>query len=374
MPTNPVRVTKLKQSLWLDNIQRRQLKNGELAAMIERGDIRGMTSNPSIFHAAITKSDDYTDALTALAKAGRSAEEIYEHLAVEDIQAAADLFRPLYDETSGEDGYVSLEVSPYLAYDTEKTIAEARRLWAWVNRPNLMIKIPATQPGLPAITETLANGINVNVTLIFSQTRYMEVMDAHLSGLEKRLQAGQPIKGIASVASFFISRIDSKIDKKLEDIMRQEGQTAAVAASLRGRLAIANAKLAYEKFKEVCQSERALKLKQHGARMQRPLWASTSTKNPAYPDTLYVDELIGPNTVNTVPPNTLEAFIDHGTVRQTLESNLPHASQAFEELRTVGILFQQITQELEDEGVKAFEDAFTALLQAIEAKRQAVLT
>lgn len=373
MNSNPIRVAKLKQSLWLDNIQRRQLKNGELAAMIERGDIRGMTSNPSIFHAAITKSDDYTATLSELANSGQSAEDIYEHLAVEDIQAAADLFRPLYDETEGEDGYVSLEVSPYLAYDTEKTIAEAKRLWDWVNRPNLMVKIPATPPGLPAITETLANGINVNVTLIFSQSRYMEVMDAHLSGLEKRLQAGHPINGIASVASFFVSRIDSKVDKKLEEIMRQEGPNAAVAASLRGRLAIANAKLAYEKFKEVCRSDRATALKAHGAQMQRPLWASTSTKNPAYPDTIYLDELIGPNTVNTVPPATLEAFIDHGTVRQTLESNLPRASQAFEELRTVGILFQQVTQELEEEGVKAFEDSFTALLKAIEEKRQTVL-
>lgn len=373
MNSNPIRVAKLKQSLWLDNIQRRQLKNGELAAMIERGDIRGMTSNPSIFHAAITKSTDYDDSLTALAKNGHSAEEIYEALAVEDIQAAADLFRPLYDETEGGDGFVSLEVSPYLAYDTEKTIAEAQRLWDTVNRPNLMVKIPATVPGLPAITESLANGLNINVTLIFSQSRYMEVMDAHLFGLEKRLQAGQSIGKIASVASFFVSRIDSKVDKKLEEIMRLEGPNAALAASLRGRLAIANAKLAYEKFKEVCRSERAMRLKEQGARMQRPLWASTSTKNPAYPDTLYVDELIGPNTVNTLPPNTLEAFIDHGTVRQTLESELPRASQAFEELRTVGILFQQVTKELEEEGVKAFADSFTALLKAIEEKRNQVV-
>jgi len=374
MTSNPVRAAKLKQSLWLDNIQRRQLKNGELAAMIERGDIRGMTSNPSIFHAAITKSDDYTEALTALAEQGCSAEEIYEHLAVEDIQAATDLFRPLYDETEGGDGYVSLEVSPYLAYDTEKTAAEAKRLWDLVNRPNLMVKIPATQPGLPAITQSIAEGININVTLIFSQVRYMEVMDAHLAGLEQRLQAGKPLEGVASVASFFVSRIDSKVDKNLEEIIRQEGPIAALAASLRGRLAIANAKLAYEKFKEVCASERAVTLKSRGAWMQRPLWASTSTKNPAYPDTLYVDELIGPDTVNTVPPNTLEAFIEHGKVRQTLESGLAEASQAFEELRTVGILFQQVTTELEEEGVKAFENAFTALLEAVEEKRKNILS
>ena len=373
MTSNPIRVTKLKQSLWLDNIQHRQLKNGELAAMIERGDIRGMTSNPSIFHAAITKSDDYTDELVSLAKQGYSAGEILETLVMADIQAAADLFRPLYDETEGEDGYVSIEVNPDLAYDTEKTTVEAKRLWEWAARPNVMVKIPATQAGLPAITQSLADGININVTLIFSQGRHMDVMDAHLTGLERRLKAGKSVEKIASVASFFVSRIDSKVDKKLEEIMRQEGRNAALAASLRGRVAIANAKLAYEKFKEVCASERAMALKQHGAWMQRPLWASTSTKNPAYPDTLYIDELIGPNTVNTVPPNALEAFKDHGTVRQTLESGLAEASQAFEELRTVGILFQQVTKELEEEGVKAFADAFTALLDSIEERRKSVV-
>jgi len=373
MVSNPIRLHKLMQSLWLDNIQRRQLINGELAEMIENGDIRGMTSNPSIFHAAITKSDDYDGAIRVLAEKGYTAEQIYESLAVEDIRAAADLFRAMYEESAGGDGYVSLEVSPYLAYDTEKTAAEARRLWELVDRPNLMVKIPATQAGLPAITESIAGGINVNVTLIFSQGRYMEVMDAHLSGLEKRLEAGDPLEGVASVASFFVSRIDSKVDKKLEAIIQQEGPNAAVAASLRGRLAIANAKLAYEKFLQVCASDRAMKLKSNGAWMQRPLWASTSTKNPNYPDTMYLDELIGPDTVNTVPPATLEAFKDHGTTRQTLESDLARASQAFEELRTVGILFQHITQELEEEGVKAFADSFTALLDAIEERRKSII-
>lgn len=374
MVSNPVRLHKLKQSLWLDNIQRRQLKNGELAAMIENGDIRGMTSNPSIFHAAITKSDDYDDAIRTLAGKGYSAGQIYESLAVEDIRAAADLFRSMYEESEGGDGYVSLEVSPYLAYDTEKTAAEAKRLWGLVERPNLMVKIPATQAGLPAITESIEDGINVNVTLIFSQGRYMEVMDAHLAGLEKRLEAGKPLVGVASVASFFVSRIDSKVDKKLEEIVRGEGPNAGLAASLRGRLAIANAKVAYEKFLQVCSGERAMRLKSEGAWMQRPLWASTSTKNPNYPDTMYVDELIGPDTVNTVPPNTLEAFKDHGIARQSLESDMARASQAFEELRTVGILFQQITQELEEEGVKAFADSFTALLDAIEERRQKIVT
>lgn len=367
---NPQRLLKLKQSLWYDNIQRSLLRSGEMAAMIARGDIRGVTSNPSIFHAAIAKTDEYTDAIRELAEKGYTAEQIYEALAVEDIREAADLFLPLFEETQGEDGFVSLEVNPHLAHDTEKTVAEARRLWKRVDRPNLMVKIPATEAGLPAITRTIAEGINVNVTLIFSQARYLEVMNAYLTGLEQRLQAAQPLEQVASVASFFVSRIDTKVDRMLEQVMRREGPNAGLAASLRGRIAIANAKLAYARFKQVCASERAQLLKLNKAKMQRPLWASTSTKNPNYPDTMYVDELIGPDTVNTVPPHTLEAFKDHGKVRQTLESRLEEASQAFEELRTVGILFQNVTQELELEGVKAFADSYTALLEAIEAQRQ----
>ncbi len=370
---NPKRLLQLGQSLWYDNIQRELLQNGELKAMIARGDIRGVTSNPSIFNNAIAKSQDYDEQLVALATAGHSKEEIYEALAVEDIRAAADLFRELYEESNRGDGYVSLEVSPYLAYDSEATVREAKRLWERVDRPNLMIKIPATREGLPAITAAIAQGLNINVTLIFSQERYVEVMDAYLSGLEQRLDAGRPLEHVASVASFFVSRIDTKVDALLEEVVRQRGSRTILAASLRGRLAVANAKLAYQRFKEVFGSQRFARLEAKGARLQRPLWASTSTKNPEYSDVKYVDELIGPNTVNTVPPHTLEAFKDHGTPSLTLESGLAEASQAFEELRAVGVSFDRVTDELEKEGVSAFSDAFSALLNTIEERRQQVL-
>jgi transaldolase len=370
---NPIHdLHKLGQSIWYDNIQRSLLTGGGMAQMVADGDIRGVTSNPSIFHNAIAKSSEYDDALVPLAKAGRSALEIYEALAIADIQSATDIFRGLYDETGGADGYVSLEVSPYLAHNTRGTCEEARRLWGAVSRPNLMIKIPATKAGLPAITETIAAGINVNVTLIFSQARYVEVMDAYLAGLERRMEAGKPVDRIASVASFFVSRIDSKVDKALDAIVAAGGRNSELAGSLRGRMAVANAKKAYQKHLEIFAKPRFQRLKAAGARTQRALWASTSTKNPAYRDVMYVEELIGPNTVNTVPPNTLEAFRDHGEARLTLASGLAEAGQAFEALRAVGISFSDVTQELEDEGVKAFADSFTALLDAVETRREAV--
>lgn len=351
------------QSIWYDNIERRLLKNGELAGMIERGEIQGLTSNPSIFNNAIAKSTDYDADLLPLAEAGKSNEEIFENLAVADIRAAADLLRPLYDKTNRGDGYASLEVSPNLAYDTESTVAAARRLWNWVDRPNLMIKIPATQEGLPAIRRTIAAGINVNVTLIFSIERYRAVMDAFLSGLEDRAAQGLPINGIASVASFFVSRIDTAVDDKLTALNTPR------AAALQGKTAIANAKLAYQAFKEVFGSERFAALQAHGAQYQRPLWASTGTKNKAYPDTLYVDELIGPTTVNTMPPATLAAFIDHGRAAATLEQDLAAANQVMAELAELGISLAEVTQSLEDAGVKAFADAFASLLAAIEQRR-----
>ncbi|MCS6995325.1 MAG: bifunctional transaldolase/phosoglucose isomerase [Anaerolineales bacterium] len=362
--TNPIsELTALGQSLWYDNIQRRLLENGELAAMIERGDIRGVTSNPTIFHNAIAKSNDYDLALTPLAMAGWSSEEIFWQLAVEDIRAACDLFLPLYEQTEGADGYVSLEVSPYLAHDTEGTIAQARHLWHTVNRPNLMIKIPATKAGLPAIRRAIAEGINVNVTLIFSLERYREVMDAYLSGLEDRLLAGGEIERIHSVASFFVSRVDTKVDPKLPE-----------NSPLRGKAAIANAKLAYEEFRKVFGGARFGKLQMAKANLQRPLWASTSTKNPAYPDTIYVDNLIGPATVNTVPPQTLVAFKEHGTASQTIMEGLDEARQQIADLEQQGILMSTVTQELEEEGVKAFADAFTALLETLERRRQEVIS
>ncbi len=314
---NPIeKLHSLGQSIWYDNIERRLLKSGELAAMIERGEIRGVTSNPSIFHNAIAKSNDYDAALVPLAKDGVGKEEIYETLAVDDIRAACDLFRPLYDETNGGDGYVSLEVNPYLAHDAAGTAVDAARLWTWVDRPNLMIKIPATKAGLPAITKSIAKGINVNVTLIFSIERYEKVMEAYLAGLEQRLAAGLPIESVASVASFFVSRIDSNVDARLEAIGSQP------AANLQGRVAVANAKLAYAAHKKIFAGSRWEKLRASGGYAQRALWASTSTKNPSYSETKYIDELIGPNTVNTVPPATLIAFGEHGSAALTLEADL----------------------------------------------------
>jgi transaldolase / glucose-6-phosphate isomerase len=360
----------LGQSLWYDNIERRLLENGELQAMIDRGDIRGLTSNPSIFNNAIAKSKDYDSALTPMAWAGYTAGQIFEQLAIEDIQAAADLLRPVYEKTNGTDGYVSLEVSPSLADDTEGTLADARRLWETVARPNLMIKIPATRAGLPAIRQAIAAGINVNITLIFSLARYLEVMEAYLSGLEDRLAEDGSLTAIASVASFFVSRIDSKVDKQLEAIIQNEGHQAGLAQRLRGQAAVANARLAYQEFRRVFESERFKMLANHGARLQRPLWASTSTKNPAYPDTLYVDSLIGPHTINTVPPETLNAFLEHGKARLTIENDLEAARLVFDHLAEVGIDMEQVTDALEQEGVRAFADAFNALLDTVEQRRQ----
>lgn len=354
------------QSVWYDNIQRGLLNNGDMAGMIQRGEIRGVTSNPTIFMNAITKSQDYDHSLLPLLDSGKSAEDIFFLLAIEDIQNAADLFLPLYRQSCSGDGYVSLEVNPYLANDTVGTLAQVKELWQRVNRPNLMIKIPATKAGLPAITEAIAAGVNVNVTLIFALKRYAEVMDAYLSGLEKRVEAGLAIDSIASVASFFVSRVDTNVDRRLQKIIENNGN----AAALLGKAAIANARLAYADFKQVFSTERFQKLKQKGARLQRPLWASTSTKNPDYRDVMYVEELIGPNTVNTMPPHTLVAFLDHGQVHLSLEEDLPAARQTLADLEMLGISMQEVTLQLEQEGVQSFADAFTALLKAIDTRRQ----
>ena len=360
------------QSIWYDNIQRGLLTNGELAGMIAREEIRGVTSNPTIFMNAMTKSKDYDAGLVPLAKAGRTAEEIFWQLAVEDIEAAADLLAPMYQQTNAGDGYISLEVSPYLAHDTATTLSEARRLWALVNKPNLMIKIPATKAGLPAITAAIADGINVNVTLIFSRERYAEVMEAYILGLEQRAAAGLPVDRIASVASFFVSRVDTKIDGHLAQMIDREGKRAEKAAKLLGKAAIANAKLAYADYKAVFGSERFRQLKAKGARVQRPLWASTGTKNPKYSDVMYVDDLIGPDTVNTVPPQTLVAFLDHGVVRAgTLEENLAAAEKVLLDLEALGIPMRVVTQELEDEGVKSFMSAFSEVVEQVDERRKA---
>ena len=357
---NPIpKLTSLGQSLWYDNIQRKILENGEFKAMIERGDIRGVTSNPTIFNNAIAKTNDYDSALTPLAWAGWDAEKIFWQLAIEDIKAACDAFAPLYEESNGGDGYVSIEVSPNIAHDTNATVAQAQQLWARVARKNLMVKIPATKAGIPAIRKAIAAGVNINVTLIFSLARYAEVMDAYLSGLEDRVNAKQSIDHIASVASFFVSRVDSKIDPQLSN-----------DSPLKGKAAIANAKLAYDEYHKTFAGSRWEKLKYKGARVQRPLWASTGTKNPAYPDTLYVDNLIGPETVNTVPPATLDAFKDHGVASMTLVRGLDESKQVIEQVESLGISMDAVTQELEDEGVKAFEDAFAQLIKTIDERRK----
>ncbi len=359
----------LGQSIWYDNISRGLLENGALKSMVEQGEIRGITSNPSIFQSAIAKSKEYDPALVTMAWAGYPPDQIYESLVVEDIRAAADLFLPLYQQTNGGDGYVSLEVSPRLAHEGAETLEEALRLWEAVKRPNLMIKIPGTQEGLEAVRKAIAAGINVNVTLIFSLERYRQVMDAYLCGLEERLSLQQPVDRVASVASFFVSRMDSKVDKLLEALIQQGGESAEAGRMLLGKAAIANARLAYQEFRKVFSSERFQKLRAQGARLQRPLWASTSVKNPDYPDTMYVDQLIGPDSVNTVPPQTLEAFKDHGQAQLRIEEDLEGAKAVLNRLEELGISVKWVTDELENEGVRAFSEAFEALLFTLEKRR-----
>jgi len=375
MSNNPlVQLHSFGQSVWLDQMRRSLLTTGELKRLIDEDGLRGLTSNPTIFEKAISGSQDYAEQLGPLARGGSTIPQIYEELVVHDIGGAADTFRGVYDANDGGDGFVSLEVSPLLANDTKATIEEAKKLFAKLNRPNVMIKVPGTSAGLPAIEELIASGLNINVTLIFAVEVYEQVADAYIKGLERRAAAGLPIDRIGSVASFFVSRIDSMVDKQL-------GQLAAKATdeqqkqrinTLMGKAAIANAKLAYESFKRIFGSERFAALKAKGAKVQRPLWASTSTKNPAYPDTMYVDRLIGPDTVNTVPPQTLEDFRDHGTVAPTLQAGLEEAHRIFDELKAVGVDMKAVTTKLTEDGVKSFSDSFEELMQVIEARRDEV--
>lgn len=361
---NSQKAFELGQSIWYDNIEKKLLENGELARMIAAGEIYGVTSNPSIFNNAIAKSNDYDADLLPLLAEGKSPIDVFEALAVKDIQAACDLFADLYAKTNGGDGYVSLEVNPELAHDTEGTVAEAKKLWKLVDRPNLMVKIPATLAGIPAVAQAIAAGINVNVTLIFSQERYQMVMDAYLAGLEQRVAAGQPVDRIASVASFFVSRMDSKVDKMLEEVGTDE------AKALMGKSAVANAKLAYQRYLTTFGGERFKKIKAVGGKAQRPLWASTSTKNPAYPDTLYVDTLIGADTVNTIPPKTLVSFLDHGIVAETIVEKIPSQEQIINGLEAQGVSVKTVTDELEAEGVASFSKAFADLLNVIESRKE----
>jgi transaldolase len=358
----------MDQSIWYDNIERKLLEDGTLAGKVRRGEIRGITSNPSIFNKAISQSNEYDSDIKKFTKQGLSNEAAYEKLAIQDIQTAADLFLPLYKESKGGDGFVSLEVSPNLAHDTEGTIKDAARIWKLVDRPNLMVKIPSTLEGLPAITETIASGINVNVTLIFSLDRYSQVRDAYLAGLEKRLSAGESLSMVASVASFFISRIDTKVDQKLEALLTSSSpQESDLIKGLLGKTAIASGKLAYADYEMAFGEKRARfkPLMEEGARRQRVLWASTSTKNPAYPDTKYVDDMIGPKTINTIPPHTLEAFLDHGVVERTIDRDLESAHQVIKDIAALGIDLEGVTDELEKEGVKAFADAYRSLLDSL---------
>ncbi len=353
------RLHELGQSIWLDFISRELITSGELDRLIDLG-LLGMTSNPTIFEKAIASSTAYDAQLAALAGRGLASQAIFEALAIKDIQDAADRLRPVYDRLAGADGFVSLEVSPALAHDTEATVAEVERLWRAVARPNVMIKIPATQEGLPAIARSIAKGINVNVTLLFDVDRYEAVVNAYFEGLERRAAAGQPIDGIASVASFFVSRVDTAVDKLLAQ--RPEH------AHLLGTAAVANAKVAYERFERLFASARFARLSQQGARIQRVLWASTSTKNPAYPDLKYVEPLIGPHTVNTVPPPTLEAILDHATVRLSIREGVEEAHAALAALAAAGIDLKAVTKQLEDEGVAAFARSYEDLLGTIERK------
>jgi transaldolase len=356
-------LNQLGQSAWYDNIQRALLDSGELAAFIADG-VSGVTSNPSIFNKAIAGSNDYDAAMQQLVKAGKSVDEIYEALVLEDIGRAADLLLPVYERTAGVDGYVSLEVSPTLAHDSANTIAEAKRLFAALGRPNVMIKVPATPAGMPAIEALIAAGVNVNATLIFALAQYDAVAHAYVAGLERMSASGGDLK-VASVASFFVSRVDSAVDKAL--------QAHPQEMHLQGKTAIANAKIAYAHFKEIFSGPRWEKLAAQGARVQRPLWASTSTKNPSYPDTLYVDTLIGPDTVNTIPPHTLQAVLDHGAVAPTLETGLDEVHAHLARLAELGIDMDAVTQELLEQGVDSFAQAFKSLLASIAAKREQLL-
>ncbi len=361
----------LGQSVWLDYIERSMIHTGELEALVQEG-VRGVTSNPTIFQQAIAKSDAYTDDLTQLAKQELDPKTTFERLAIADIQAAADVLRPVYEASDGHDGFVSIEVAPDLAYDSEATIAEARRLHAAIARPNLMVKVPATEAGIPAIRQLIADGININVTLIFGLERYAAVKDAYLSGLEDRKEAGKPLDHVASVASFFVSRVDSNVDSRLEKLAERHPDQAETILALQGKIAVANAKLAYRQFQQVFSGSRWEHLSAAGAQLQRPLWASTSTKNPAYPDLLYVDSLIGPHTVNTMPPATIEAFRDHGVVAHSVDQAVDEAEQAVLALPKLGISMLEVTDELEQEGVQKFADSYNELLETI-AKRRAEL-
>jgi transaldolase/glucose-6-phosphate isomerase len=372
MKKNPlILLTERGQSVWLDNLTRPLIQGGQLARLIREDGLSGVTSNPAIFKKAMTSGDAYDRQIRELASSGKSGVGVYEALAIEDIRGAADLLRPVYDRTEGVDGFVSLEVSPHLARDTRGTIDEAARLWEAVARPNVLIKIPGTEEGVPAVEDCLDRGININITLLFSLAAHKKVIEAYFRAMESRQARGEPLRGVASVASFFLSRIDTKVDKTL-DGMIAASRDVEEAKALRGRTAIANARLAYRIWKEMHASDRWAKLAKAGARLQRPLWASTSTKDPKESDVKYVESLIGPQTVNTMPDETIVAFRDHGRVEGTLERDVEEARRTVERLGAIGIDIGRVTAELVDEGIAKFIQPFDALLGALEEKRAAL--
>jgi transaldolase len=353
-------VAELGQSVWIDSLSREWLKTGELKRMMDEDAVTGVTSNPTIFQKAMADGDWYNDQLREVIAEENDVKEIFLQLAMSDIEEACDLMRPVWDEGDGKDGYISMEVDPNFAYDTAATIEEAARFHDWIERPNLYVKIPATQPGLAAIEEMIARGRNINVTLIFSLDRHMEVADAYIRGLERLVESGGDPSTVGSVASYFVSRVDTEADRRLDEVGHPE---------LKGKLAVANAKLAYQNYKEKFSGPRWDALVEKGATPQWCLWASTSVKNPEYRDVLYVEELIGPGTVNTMPYETVEAFQDHGNVALTLEEGVDESRQVFEQLAAVGVSYADVTDTLEREGVQKFIDSFAELFEGIESKR-----
>lgn len=371
MSTNPlIELTKLGQSIWHDNIERKLITSGELKRLMDEDGLSGVTSNPAIFEKAIVGSELYADQLREVAEAGKSPLEIYEALAIKDIQMAADVLAEVYERTGGKDGFVSLECNPLLANNTQDTIEETRRLWRLVDRKNVMIKIPGTPEGIPAIEQATYEGININITLLFSLHAYDQTMEAYIRGLERRAAENKPIDNISSVASFFVSRIDTTVDKELERRIAQttDPDEKAKLQSLLGKIAIANAKIAYQKYKKVFHGARFAAMKQKGAQVQRPLWASTSTKNPVYPDIYYVEALIGPETIDTLPPATIVAFRDHGRARITIEDKLDEERAHLSRLEEVGISLDQVTEHVLAEGVRLFVEPFEKLLKTIESR------
>jgi transaldolase len=375
MITNPlIQIQDYRQSIWLDNIERSMITSGELKKMVQDG-LLGMTSNPTIFEKAISGSKDYDEQLEKLTLEGKGVTESLNALMIQDIQMAADVFLPVYEKTNGQDGFVSIEISPTLAYQAEKTVKTAKELHRSVDRKNVMIKVPSTPEGIPAIVELIGDGISVNVTLIFSVDTYDQVAKAYIAGLKQLHQKNQNLGAVRSVASVFVSRIDTLVDKMIEKRIQayKNAEEKAALKSLVGKIAVANSKLIYQKFKENFGSKEFLELQELGAHVQRPLWGSTGTKNPNYSDVLYVEELIGAETVNTIPSQTLAAFRDHGKVRRSIEEDLPSAIAMIQKLADLGIDLRQVTDELQKQGVKAFADSHSKLMDVISTKRKAIL-